>query len=155
MEVYRITLRKFADQLFAPGKAGRWNREGQYVIYAAQSRSLACLENLVHRRGTALRADYRIMVIHIPDTLGIQRVELATLPENWQTEVDAQHCQQIGGQWYQEVSQSKRPAAILSVPSAIMPAERNAVLHTRHPAFSRIQLLGTESFRFDPRLIDR
>jgi RES domain-containing protein len=153
MEVYRITLARYADELFAPGFAGRWNRKGQFVIYTAASRSLACLENLVHRRGIALQAEdliasYKVMVIHVPDTLAISRVEIEDLSAEWALDSDRQESQQIGSAWYSEAK-----TAILSVPSAVVPAERNLVLHTRHPDFAKIQLIHTESFVFDPRLI--
>lgn len=99
MEVYRITLARYADELFAPGFAGRWNRKGQFVIYTAGSRSLACLENLVHRRGIAIEvedlvATYKVMVIHVPDTLAITRVEMEDLSAEWSSDSDRQECQQ-------------------------------------------------------------
>ena len=51
MEIYRICLAKYASELVASGNPGRWNLRGQLVIYAAGSRALACLENVVHRSG--------------------------------------------------------------------------------------------------------
>ena len=37
MEIYRIVLERYADQLYAPGFSGRWNYDydGEFVIYAA------------------------------------------------------------------------------------------------------------------------
>ena len=49
MLVYRITKAKYAKELVASGFRNRWNEDGQFVIYTSDSRSLACLENLVHR----------------------------------------------------------------------------------------------------------
>ncbi|WKN45903.1 RES family NAD+ phosphorylase [Tunicatimonas pelagia] len=147
MEVYRITLAKYADQLFAPGLAGRWNRKEQLVIYTAASRSLACLENLVHRRGIGLQQSYQVMAIHVPDQLTVQRIEESDLIPNWRNSIDQSETQLIGSQWYQE---ARKP--VLSVPSAIVPAERNIVINTKHPDFAKVQLIGTEPFAFDPRL---
>ena len=40
----------------------------------------------------------------------------------------------------------------LSVPSAIVPQERNLVINPLHPLASRIRVLSQESFWFDPRM---
>ena len=56
MLVYRITKTMYADRLVASGGAARWNSRGQFVIYTAATRALACLENVVHRSGEGLTA---------------------------------------------------------------------------------------------------
>lgn len=58
MDIFSITHRKWADKLEASGYAARWNSNGLLLIYAAQSASLACLENLVHRNGFGLVANF-------------------------------------------------------------------------------------------------
>lgn len=147
MEVFRITLSRYADKLFASGLAGRWNKEGEKVIYTASSRSLACLENLVHRRGQIKSTSYNTVVIFIPDEFPVQRVELNNLIDDWHQKIDAEECRQIGSTWYE----SKR-TPVLSVPSAVIPFERNIVLNTSHPDFEQIKLIRKEPFYFDPRL---
>jgi RES domain-containing protein len=42
--------------------------------------------------------------------------------------------------------------AVLSVPSVVIPRERNYILNPAHPDFSRIQFSGPEPFYFDDRL---
>lgn len=81
MEVYRITLARYADQLHASGKAGRWNSEGRKVIYTAASRSLACLENVMHHSNRGLNAFFKVMVIYIPDALFVASVNPEQLPK--------------------------------------------------------------------------
>lgn len=147
MEIFRITLSRYADELFASGLSGRWNKEGEKVIYAAASRSLACLENLVHRRGQMKSASYQTIVIFIPDDLAIQRVELKDLPEDWQQKSEAEECRQIGSSWYQ-----RKESPVLSVPSVIMPYERNLVINSEHSDFSKVKIIKKEPFYFDPRL---
>lgn len=149
MEVFRVTLAKYADSLFASGWEGRWNKEGERVIYTASSRSLACLENVVHRRGQGLLADFRVMVIYVPDHLPHQRVELADLAKDWNRKTDVSDSQQHGSSWYIE---GQTP--VLSVPSAVVPMERNVVINAEHPDSDTIQLIHTEPFYFDPRLSD-
>ncbi|MEK6482513.1 RES domain-containing protein [Catalinimonas sp. 4WD22] len=131
MEAFRITLSKYSDKLFASGLTGRWNKHGEKVIYAASSRTLACLENLVHRRGQLKNIHFKTIVIHIPDKLAIQRVELNDLPERWEQDSAPDACRDIGSSWYQS---NRTP--ILSVPSAVIPFERNLVIDTSHPNFS-------------------
>ena len=49
MFVYRIALIKYANSLKASGRAARWNPNETEVIYTSANRSLACMENVVHR----------------------------------------------------------------------------------------------------------
>ena len=154
MEVFRVTQAKYATNLYASGWEGRWNQEGQKVIYTASSRSLACLENIVHRRGRGLLADFSVMVIYLPDDLAHERIELGrrsgdSLVEGWNRDADVSYCQQLGSAWYKEAR-----SPVLSVPSAVVPMERNVVINTAHSEYRKIRLIHTEPFSFDPRLID-
>ncbi|MEZ0541170.1 RES family NAD+ phosphorylase [Fibrella arboris] len=147
MEVYRITLAKWANSLVASGRAARWNSADRFVIYTASSRALACLENVVHRTGRGLQADFRTICINVPDTLPIQAIELGTLPPNWDDYEQYSYCQQQGDAWL-----VARQSAILRVPSAIVPAEYNYLLNPQHPDFAFIEIKAVEPFRFDSRL---
>lgn len=149
MEVFRITKKKYADKLFAPGVAGRWNEKGEEVIYTASSRSLACLENMVHKSGRGGTLTYRTMVIYIPDTLAIEQVNLQDLPDNWNQIQLCKECQQKGSEWY-----NSKKTAVLKVPSAVIPDEFNFVLNSWHPEFRQIKLVDSLPFIFDRRLFD-
>ena len=147
MLVYRITKAIYADRLVASGGAARWNSRGQFVIYTAATRALACLENVVHRSGEGLIDAFRVMNVDIPDTLVIERISLETLPPDWRDFHQYDACQRIGGEWLR-----KGQSAILQVPSAIISNEWNYLLNPAHPDFSRIKLVGVEPFMFDPRI---
>ena len=67
MLVFRIALTKYAKILVASGRAARWNSNDVKVIYTANSRALACLENVVHRSKLGLSANFSLMQIGIPD----------------------------------------------------------------------------------------
>jgi len=43
--------------------------------------------------------------------------------------------------------------ALLSVPSAVVPAERNILINPRHPDFARIVLGAPQSLQTDTRLL--
>ena len=147
MEIYRICLAKYAGDLFASGNPGRWNLRGQLVIYAAGSRALACLENVVHRSGEGLNSLFKVIRIEMPDDLPIEDLALDQLPAEWQLPRHYARCQPLGAIWYQ-----RRTAAVLRVPSSIIAHEHNYVLNTRHPDFEQIRIVGWEDFAFDPRI---
>ncbi|MBN8825672.1 MULTISPECIES: RES family NAD+ phosphorylase [unclassified Spirosoma] len=147
MRVYRITKAAYASRLVASGGAARWNSRGQFVIYTAASRALACLENVVHRSGEGLLDDFRVMLIEIPDAVSVTVIRSETLPANWFEFQQYDACQRIGGEWLLEGR-----TAILKVPSAIIPHESNYLINPAHPDFSHITLVGTEPFVFDPRI---
>lgn len=145
MEVFRITKEKYAHQFFAPGVPGRWNKKGEEVIYTASSRSLACLENMVH--GSGGKATYRTMVIHVPDALAVEEIRSKDLPDQWNLISLSPICQEIGSAWYH-----LKKAAVLKVPSSVIPEEFNFVLNSRHPEFNEIKLVDIVPFFFDKRI---
>lgn len=124
---------------------GRWNRPGTAVIYAAQTASLAALEVLVHY--SVLPRNHVLTEIQVPDGLAISRLEEGQLPDGWNTEIPNPATQELGKRWIRE-----KRSAVLSVPSCIIPRERNYVIDPAHPEFGRIIFQPSISFRFDPRL---
>jgi RES domain-containing protein len=150
MEVFRICHNKWAGELIASGFPGRWNSKDIYTIYSAASRSLACLENIVHTSGISLSKDmYKVIVIKIPKSVEIKKVSLSELPKNWHLPTGESYeiCQAIGDQW-----NLKKESAILEVPSAIITNEMNYLINTLHKDFKKIKLVSSEPFFFDPRI---
>jgi len=149
MKVFRITVAKYAGSLSASGIAGRWNSKDVEVIYTAASRSLACLENVVHRNSRGLQENFRIIEIEIPDNLKIVVVDKTKLKNGWHKFENMPQTQKIGDAWVKDLS-----SAILKVPSVIIPGEFNYILNPAHEDFKKIKYLGSEPFQFDPRLKD-
>ena len=147
MIVYRITLKQFSHQLYASGRVARWNSKGTFVIYTAGSRSLACLENLVHRSGEGLDAGFRVMVIEIPNEVKMEQVASDDLPTTWRDFSQQYATRAVGDRWINEGK-----SAVLRVPSAIIPEEFNYLINPHHKDFERITLLGVDPFSFDKRL---
>lgn len=150
MLIYRIARKKYANDLYASGYGARWNKLDQFVIYAASSRSLAALEVLVNTSKAMLLQDYHIMEIEVEITSKqIQKVDIAKLPNEWQSIANYQNLKNIGSKWYQE-----NKKLVLSVPSAIIPQERNFVINTRHKDFfDKVSLRHSNPFIWDNRLI--
>ena len=122
---------------------GTWNPKGKKAVYASDSRALAALEVLVHFG--VLPKNYIVTEIRIPDSVRIIRVEVFWLGV-W-TAAQALIAQLFSKDWFQS-----RDSAVLSVPSKIIPEERNYVLNVEHPHFRRIEFLPSKPFILDPRL---
>jgi RES domain-containing protein len=149
MEVYRTVFEWFADDLYAPGISGRWNQEGEFVIYAASSRSLSAMENMVHKMGQGmLGSRFTMMVLEIPDELPLTTITRQQLPESWKLESSYALSQPLGSRWYQAGA-----SLLLEVPSALVPAENNYVLNARHPDFARVRIKAREPFVYDYRFV--
>jgi RES domain-containing protein len=124
---------------------GRWNPIGVEVIYAATSVSLATLEILVHF--SVLPLDYVVTEIRIPDGVHIEHIPESKLPPRWNARRPIPATQELGRLW---VLENRSP--VLSVPSSIIPSERNFVINPGHSDFSQLRFMRSRSFRFDPRL---
>lgn len=147
MQVYRITLAKFATFLQASGRPARWNGNHVNVIYTSSSQSLSCLENVVHRSSLGLNQNFRLMAINIPESLKITEIKLSDLPTDWKAYEAFPYTQAIGNEW-----NKNNETAILKVPSAIISQEYNYLLNPNHPEFAKIELIGNEPFIFDTRI---
>ncbi len=147
MIVYRITTAKWASRLAASGYPARWNPRNVYVIYTAGSRALACLENLVHRSGEGLHANFRIVEISIHDSVSIEKISVTDLPLKWNLITGYPACQEIGKEWVNNQS-----SCVLRVPSSIIEDEFNFLINPFHPEFNLISIRNIQEFTFDERL---
>jgi len=147
MEVFRITLSQYANELYASGRSNRWNYRGEKVIYTAGSRSLACLENVVHSSGEALSQQFTVLVIYVPDKTSIEAVQLDQLPKDWNQKACPRKCQSIGTDWINSAS-----SLILQVPSSIIPDEKNYLINPNHKDLKKVKIIDRQEFHFDKRI---
>lgn len=149
LTVWRITTARFVTSAFTGEGArlygGRWNPKGYPIVYTGESRSLALLEMLV--QDDPLRANYVLVPAHIPNDLSITTIQTQELPEDWRNLSTRDTLQTIGKDWLTSMR-----SAILSVPSAVLPAERNYLINPNHPDFQKIMLGSPESLQTDMRL---
>lgn len=131
----------------ASGRAARWNPNETEVIYTASSRSLACLENVVHRSQVGLNQLFSILTIEVPDNLKKGVIKLSDLPTDWREFAQMPLTQNIGENWL-----TKSETAILQVPSSIIEEEVNYLINPQHIDFKKIKLLRTDRFVFDMRI---
>ncbi|WP_295721866.1 RES family NAD+ phosphorylase [Mucilaginibacter sp.] len=147
MLVYRIALAKYSGKLMASGRAARWNPNDMEMIYTASSRSLACLENVVHRNQIGLTMAFNVTTIKIPDNINISNIKITDLPPDWRDFNQMPLTQSIGEKWIIE-----KKSAILAVPSSIIDEEINYLLNPGHDDFKKIKLVTTMPFAFDQRI---
>ena len=147
MKVYRISLAIYSTKLLASGNPARWNSKDIKIIYTAQSRALACLENIVHRDSKGLQKNFRIMEIDIADEIKIEKIQETDLIADWKNFYNMPYTQQIGDDW---INNSK--TAVLQVPSVIVSGDFNYLINPAHKDFSSIKLLSAVPFEFDSRI---
>lgn len=131
----------------ASGNPARWNSKDVNIIYSASSRSLACLENIVHRSGVGMQQQFRTMIIEIPENVNKLVFDKKDLPDNWQEFSKYPETQKFGDNWIQAGE-----TVVLQVPSAIIPEEFNYLINPAHKDFKHLKLLRTEPFEFDTRI---
>jgi RES domain-containing protein len=151
MRVYRLCKAEHAAAAFtgegAILYAGRWHHAGTPVVYTAESRSLAVLEQLVHLSRNRLPPRFVCFAVDVPDELEITVAPLAELPAGWRSYPGPLELRDLGTKWAQS-----NASVALAVPSAVVPAERNVLLNPRHPDFARLAIGAPEPFAVDERL---
>lgn len=148
MTVYRISRAIYPanDGRGAMLYGGRWNPKGYAVVYTCESRSLCALEVLANSSG--LPAGMAIVEIFIPESIAIARVEeFGPLPEQWDDAAPNQSTRALGQKWILDCF-----TAVLSVPSSLIPQERNYLINPQHHDFPLINFGSPAPFHFDGRL---
>jgi RES domain-containing protein len=154
MQVYRIERQKYLpDTLKGMGAAlstgFRWNSLHTRLVYSTESRSLALLEVLVHLDlSEDLPTDRLLVAIEIPDELLVQVMTEADLAPNWHAKPPLRQTQLLGDAFVRA-----QEAAVLKVPSSIMPDEFNYLINPQHPAAAQIKVVGQWPLAFDGRLL--
>jgi RES domain-containing protein len=115
------------------------------MLYCGATASLCVLEVLA--RSAMLPADMIVVQARIPHSLSIRTVEESDLPPNWSSPMPSKKTRDLGTDWIKSGA-----TAVLSVPSVIVPSEKNYLLNPAHPDFARIRFLLPRPFTFDRRL---
>jgi len=150
LRAWRIVKRKHARRAFSGEGArlygGRWNSPGVALVYTAESQSLAALAMAVHLDSSDLLGSYVVFEVGIDESL-VLSIDPSQLPRNWRADPPPKKAREIGDSWAKA-----GPSAVLQVPSATLPAERNFLLNPRHPDFPRLVFSKPFAFHFDARL---
>jgi RES domain-containing protein len=148
---WRIIDAQFADDIFSGEGArlygGRWNKMGHRVVYTASGVSLATLELIVTTPRVQLLSSFVISSCTFPEVL-VEEVDETALPSNWRDYPPPPEVRQLGMEWLLSGT-----SAVLSVPSAVTPQERNYLLNPEHEHFGSVDVGATRPFQLDLRLI--
>ena len=136
MRLWRIagdTRTYRADDLSGGGAAkfpGRWNADGERVLYCAQTISLTLLETAAHIDDAGLPLNKYLVAVEIPDAPWAARtvLDLTHLGPTWDAIPAGQESIRHGSSWYQ----SKR-SLVLCVPSVIVPEEFAVIVNADLP----------------------
>jgi RES domain-containing protein len=149
--VWRITSARFADSAFdgegARRYGGRWNHPGTALVYCSATLSLAALEYFVHLEPELAPDGLVAVAAEIPAAVAVELLEVAVLPADWRAYPAPDRLRDLGSGWVRGGR-----TAVLSVPSSVIPHERNLLLNPAHPDFARIRRRDAEPFSFDPRM---
>lgn len=152
MRVYRIEREKYLDTTLSGVGASlsrgfRWNSFNTRLVYTAESRALATLEVAVHLDlSEDLPTDRYYVEIDIPDSLLILEVNIDDLPDLWDSKPPLLLTQIIGDDFV-----NSSDAAILKVPSSIVPQESNYLINPNHPDARKIKIIERTRMMFDSR----
>lgn len=153
LRVYRISKRKYREQLLS-GEGGmyadgRWTSRGRRVVYTAGSISLAILEFTVHYKRRGWVPASVLGRLDIPDDVEVGAISMDRLPDDWRNpKQPPKALREIGDDWLRQGR-----AAVLKVPSAIVPEEDNFLLNPAHADFRFITTHSVTDFIFDGRMV--
>jgi len=153
MLVYRIERKKYLRTTLrgigaASSSGFRWNSLHSHMVYTSESKALAMLEISVHLDiAESLPSDRYFLDIDIPDTLTILELLVQGLPSTWNSKPPLKQSQLIGDDFL-----FRNEAAILKVPSSIIPTESNFLINPFHPDSNKIKVINKELIIFDQRL---
>lgn len=149
---WRFVKAKYQDKAFAGEGAqqfpGRWNSAAFPVVYTSGAISLAILELLAYIEDARLLPSYLLFRADLPERL-METLQDADLPSDWRGFPAPDSTKTIGDTWLHQGR-----SAVLSVPSAVVPLERNYLINPLHRDLRKIQLSGLVDFDFDPRVIE-
>lgn len=153
MRVFRIEREKYLQTTLkgigaALTEGFRWNSLNTFLVYTSESRALATLEIAVHLDlSEDVPMDRFYVEIDIPNSVEILEVRYDDLPKGWDAKPPSLVSQYIGDDFVRENS-----AAVLKVPSSIVPQAYNYLINPQHPHACKISVVGKIPLVFDQRI---
>jgi len=149
MQLWRIATDAAAygaDDLTGAGAAlggGRWNKIGTPALYTSLSIALACIETFVHLKAGGLPLNRYLVRIDLPDAVWARRTVLAP-PVGWDAIPVSLTSVNAGEAWF-----SAGSAALLEVPSVVVPEEKNVVVNPRHADSAALTATKIRKWTYD------
>ncbi|HAM50509.1 MAG TPA: hypothetical protein DCP92_07350, partial [Nitrospiraceae bacterium] len=150
---YRLVIKDYAASALTGNSAaehpGRWNHRGYRAVYAAENRALASVELYVNlSEEDVVNLEFSLFTLHIPQEVRIADLKLKDLPKDWRSIPPSDSTRDIGTTWL-----VKGETAVLTVPSIVIPEEKNFILNPNHPDFQKVKKIGPQAFSYDCRII--
>lgn len=124
--------------------AGRWHLAGDTMIYSSEHYATAMLEKLVYFAGE-MPPNQHFVEITIPEGTAYEVFADHQAPD-WRIS-ESPGAAAFGHVWVRECR-----SAVLIVPSAVAPPERNILFNTAHPDFARVAVGLETPIWWDDRL---
>jgi RES domain-containing protein len=149
VKVWRLCRKKHAafDGEGARAAGGRWNRRGTAVVYTSATLSLAVLEYFVNLPAAAAPPDLVAISAEVPEGIPISSLDAEDLPRGWRKYPAPKALADLGTRWVEGAG-----TAILAVPSAVVPQEKNYLINPAHPRFAEILPGKPELLSLDSRM---
>ncbi|MFC6267638.1 RES family NAD+ phosphorylase [Frigoriflavimonas asaccharolytica] len=150
MKVFRLSKKKYAEELSGKGAAkfgNRWNSKGTEMIYTAESRALEMAEVVVHLTIGTLPKDFMMLEIDVPKEVNIDILDEKNLPIDWNNHPPNSSSQKLGDQFIDEMD-----FCVLKVPSAVVKGDFNYLINPYHKQFKKIKIVEISNFPFDRRM---
>ena len=121
-----------ADDLSGNGAAknpGRWNDDGQPVVYTAPTIAMAILETAAHIDAAGLPLNRFLVRIEVPDGSwdAREQASVSSLPRTWSAIPAGKGSVDVGAAWLRSVR-----SLVLVVPSVIAPEEPTTLINPAH-----------------------
>lgn len=126
---------------------GRWNSKGTPLVYCATSIALATLETVHYLRSGALPFNRYLVRIDIPAALWKARQVLDPPPAGWDAIPAGLTGRNAGDAWV-----AAGAAALLLVPSVLVPDETNVLINPHHGDAAAIVATTVKQWSYYPRL---
>lgn len=125
---------------------GRWNDDGEKVVYSASTPSLAVLETAAHVDSGGLPLNRFLVAIDVPDDVWTRReiLDVSTLDPSWSAIPAGLVSVQAGSQWLLAMR-----SALLLVPSVIVHEESAVLINPAHPDARHITAKVVRKFEYD------
>lgn len=125
---------------------GRWHSKGTPVIYCSTNIALATLETVHCLRNGALPFNRYLVRIDLPESIWRARQVLDPLPSGRDAVPAGLTARAAGDGWI-----AAGAAALLAVPSVIVPEECNVLINPHHPDAAAIVATTVKRWVYDPR----
>lgn len=143
MRLWRISSFATLDGKGGLLREGRWHSKGHAIVYVSDHPATALCELLVQAPWNLLPSTFQLLAVECPDTLRPERVH--GLPVDWR--LQAEDTRRRGDRWLRAGT-----AALLEVPSAVVPHAMNYLINPAHPDAPSMRIESIESVSMDHRL---